>query len=127
MYKLIFKLLILFLWILNLVKSNISVLGPLSLKEAVADLEKKEITINIANFGSVPYGKSLIGEVFEAIPKKACEKINISTIQQEDKKIGAPIIITERGGGCSFVEKAHFAQMAGAKLLIIVDNNIEST
>ena len=32
-----------------------------------------------------------------------------------------PIIVIERGL-CSFVTKAHYAQIAGAKLVIIIDN-----
>jgi len=60
---------IILLWITTLVECNISIIGPDSLKEAVNDLDKKEISINIANFGSVPYGKSLIGKVYMANPK----------------------------------------------------------
>jgi len=35
-----------------------------------------------------------------------------------------PIIVVERGS-CHFVTKSHYAQLFGAKMAIIVDNEIE--
>ena len=77
--------------------------------------------INVANFGYIPYGQSLIGKLHFANPRNACLPLNSLSIEDNDP---TPIIVVERGG-CHFVTKSHYAQIYGAKMVIIFDNQYE--
>ena len=76
---------------------------------------------SIANFGVVPYGHTIIGTVKKAVPFDACQSVNAVKHTNEE---GAVIMLVMRGK-CHFAEKVINAQNAGAKLVIIVDNQAE--
>eukprot|EP01016_Furgasonia_blochmanni_P004721 TRINITY_DN11824_c0_g1_i1.p1 TRINITY_DN11824_c0_g1~~TRINITY_DN11824_c0_g1_i1.p1 ORF type:complete len:503 (+),score=82.08 TRINITY_DN11824_c0_g1_i1:60-1511(+) len=80
------------------------------------------IEFNLANFGRVPWGTNTIGLVYISDPIDACSSIDVPI----DDSTAAPFLIARRGG-CTFVSKAHFAQIHGFKTLIIVDNKRETT
>ncbi|CAD8210614.1 unnamed protein product [Paramecium pentaurelia] len=89
----------------------------------------KDVNYSIANFGHIPYGRTLGG--FLVIPKELednqldlCNKSNIKKLP-----IMESYWIIGRVGNCSATTKAYVAQELGAKLLIIVSNkeNLSNT
>jgi hypothetical protein len=62
--------------------------------------------LTLANFGYVPYGKSLIGNVHLADPIEACSPLKPMSVEKGNDP--APILLVKRGG-CTFVSKAHYA------------------
>jgi E3 ubiquitin-protein ligase RNF13 len=74
--------------------------------------------VTLANFGYVPYGKNLIGNVHLAEPIEACGPLKPMNVSLGNDP--SPILLVKRGG-CTFVSKAHYAQLIGAKLVMIVD------
>ena len=60
------------------------------------------MSITLANYGYVPYGKSLFGYVHMADPINACGPINFNI---ENAQEAAPIILVQRGD-CPFVTKS---------------------
>jgi hypothetical protein len=81
----------------------------------------KPIEYAIANFGTVPYGHSIYGNVFKATPLDACSPLSP---MKWDKNSGTMIIYVERGN-CHFAEKVLAAQKAGAGMVIIGDTSEE--
>jgi len=55
-----------------------------------------------------------------ADPIEACDYIK----QEASEYASHPIIVAKRGT-CTFVQKAHYAQLAGASMLLIVDDKLE--
>lgn len=81
-----------------------------------------DLQINIANFGYIPYGQSLIGTLELANPRNACAPLVYNSLNRSESN---PIVVIERGG-CHFVTKTHYAQIYGAKMVIIIDNQNEN-
>ena len=77
-----------------------------------------DITFTLANFGEAPFGRQLIGVIEVADPIDGCTQIQ-NDLTPED--IFSPKILLVDRGDCAFVTKAHYAQIAGSVLLIIVD------
>jgi PA domain len=61
-----------------------------------------------------------MGRLKLADPLNACTYLKTS---EED--VNDQFIYVAKRGDCTFVVKSHYAQLAGAKLLIIVDNKLE--
>lgn len=99
---------------------NLRVYSPPNLAFSFPD---NSIPYSIANFGHIPYGRTLIAPLFVANPLLGCTQID-SVNSEEIKE--APFIIMRRGD-CSFVTKVKNAQSAGAKMAIIVDDKSENT
>lgn len=77
----------------------------------------------LADFGYIPYGRTLYGEVQIADPHTACSPL---TNQESSNSFeGHSIVVADRGG-CHYVTKTQNAQLAGANLLIVVDNKIDT-
>ena len=72
----------------------------------------------MANYGYVPYGTKLFGNLFLANPIDACAPIDSVKIDQ-NKDI-SPIVLIKRGG-CTFVTKSLHAKLIGAKMALIFD------
>ena len=102
----------------TLIHSEIDIWSPSQLKKLY---KGKKIEYSIANFGTVPYGHSIIGTVKRAVPFDGCK--NLSS-QRNTQSEGALILLVVRGG-CHFAEKVINAQAMGASLVIIVDNETE--
>jgi hypothetical protein len=112
------KVLVLSLLLIKISISEIDIWGPPQLKKLY---RKKVIEYSIANFGVVPYGKSIIGTLKKSVPFDACKDIkNIRNTLSD----GALILLVSRGG-CHFAEKVINAQKIGASLVILVDNEKE--
>lgn len=77
------------------------------------------IRYTIANYGRVPYGKSIAGTLHIPRDRTGCSEI--------DHGASAPgnLIVLLQRGGCSFVSKTANAERAGAQLAIIMDNVLE--
>ncbi|KAL5281282.1 EDEM3 family protein [Megaselia abdita] len=75
------------------------------------------LTAGPSHFGKeLKYGEFIEGEVLMSNPLKCCSTLeNLENIEQK-------IVLSERGD-CTFVDKARRAEKAGAKGLIICDNN----
>jgi hypothetical protein len=104
------------------------VYGPSELKEQFKD-ENDGIFYAIAKYGYIPYGKKLLGRVYISDPIKACHTLNTSHIHfegNENDPRNSPILLVERGY-CSFVTKTRHAQLIGAKMVIVIDNDNENT
>ena len=104
-------LILIFLLVVPLINCTLKVLGPNNLIERFTN---GTIEYTLANFGHIPYGKSLISTAFVANPITACSVI-------DPPANSSRIAIIERGN-CSFVTKVKVAQTMGARLAIIVDN-----
>lgn len=73
--------------------------------------------VSLAAFGNNPWGRKIFGTMELAKPLDACNFIEEDEV--EFKKVH---IMVAKRGTCKFVQKAHYAQLAGAEMLIIVDN-----
>ena len=65
-----------------------------------------------------------MGELYIANPPDACSSLNrthISPEGNENDPSNTPIVLVQRGN-CTFVTKTKFAQLIGAKMVIVVDN-----
>ena len=60
----------------------------------------------------------MLGSAVFANPDDACSPLQ--PIKRESRNSQSVFILIERGN-CDFVTKAHFAEIAGAKLAIIID------
>lgn len=83
--------------------------------------KNKNFEYSIANFGTVPYGHSVYGTVFEGTPLDGCSDLKPL---KWDKNSGTLIVYLERGN-CHFAQKVLNAQKIGAGLVIIGDTNEE--
>ena len=97
---------------------KLTIFSPKSLQQEYVNAS---IEYSIANFGHIPYGKTLIGPVLLADPELACSPLNI-THSGESKE--APFLLVKRGN-CTFVTKVRYAQLIGAKMVIIYDDTNE--
>ena len=90
-----------------------------------------EFDASLGDFGYPLYGRTLVGQVIYNSDDsgRACSDIN-DTYASNDKTNGVlntttvPVAIVKRGG-CYFAEKAFYAQEAGAKALLIMDDKDE--
>eukprot|EP01017_Pseudomicrothorax_dubius_P043850 TRINITY_DN7365_c0_g1_i2.p1 TRINITY_DN7365_c0_g1~~TRINITY_DN7365_c0_g1_i2.p1 ORF type:complete len:448 (-),score=100.49 TRINITY_DN7365_c0_g1_i2:99-1442(-) len=110
---------------LALSQAKVRIIGPKNLESI---LQGQEISFALAYFGTVPYGKSLIGQAFLAKPIDGCSYIEPIRTQNQ----GAfPFFLVMRRSDdkCDAVTQARWAEHAGARVAIIVDDrpeNIES-
>ncbi len=65
-------------------------------------MEFDEGSFTLANYGEVPYGKTIVGKVKLSNPETACTSL------VEDEKQTYPILLIKRGD-CKFVEKTYQA------------------
>jgi len=99
--------------------AELTILSPPKLKkwwDTNTDVTKS----SIAAFGYIPWGRKILGRLQLAEPLDACDYIK----QNDADYLQQPILVALRGN-CPFVTKAHYAQLAGAKMLIVVDDNYE--
>lgn len=82
------------------------------------DPELQSISYNIMDFGQVPYGRRVRGQVYLASPLRGCQELEAIDLQ------GSSVVLMERGD-CHFAEKMLNAQKIGAKMVMIFDNGSE--
>lgn len=104
--------------LISIISAEIDIWGPSQLKNLY---KTKTSQYSIANFGTVPYGHTIIGTVKKAVPFDGCGPLK--SIQNKNEE-GALILMVVRGK-CHFAEKVINAQKIGAKMVIIVDTTDE--
>jgi len=99
----------------------LKILSPKTLKEG---FKNGEIAANIANFGRIPYGQTLVGSlVFDLVENKlssACEEFDASYNSVENLR---PRFFVATRGECSFVTKVRNMEESGFSLGIIVEDS----
>ena len=82
------------------------------------------IAASYANFGHIPYGSSISGEVyFDEKNDKGCDKYSYRAHSWQGIDAGhISKIFIQRRGDCPFVQKVRNAELAGAKMVVIVDS-----
>ena len=109
------------LFLLTHVQAEMKILAPDDFITWIQGRQGYLNTYSIAEFGYVPYGRTFIGHV--EIPEIA-DGCSDYTLKFEDEWDRHPIVMVNRGN-CHFVQKARFAQLAGAKLLMVVDTRLD--
>ena len=79
-----------------------------------------DIKYSVANFGRIPYGKSLVGYLVVADPPNACGPIKPIN---RDTKTSLSIFLIVEDGGCEYDTKAKYGEIAGAKLIVVVSSD----
>lgn len=74
---------------------------------------------SVANYGDVPYGKSLGGTIYLSSYLENCK---FEPLSDEAQRSLNKIVLSTRGD-CTFTTKSLHSQKQGAKLAIIADNN----
>lgn len=98
--------------------TTLQVDSPSELKEGFYD---GLVADRPAMFGIPSYESSIQGPVYIAEPYDACTEL--SPLAGSDKI--TRIVMVQRGGGCTFVTKVRNAENAGAKAVIVSDDNSE--
>ena len=116
---------LIYLTIITLTLENISIIGP----KELSNILNKTIELEYATFGHLPSTFRLRGEIITDLENEsedACKQFKDDFIYNNPKfKSDFPIVIIKRGN-CSFVTKARNAQISGAGMLIIVNNDNEN-
>ena len=116
------RYLIVLVSLVSLASSSLVVYKP----STVAANYPEQFSYTIANFGHIPYGKTLVGRVVVASPANMCE-VDGSIEQKRKSDPNTPLFMLIERGMCKFTNKTFNAQKSGAALSIIVDtNNSES-
>lgn len=118
MFKLSFTQTLILSIFLSTTLAQLSILSPPDLQSWWKSQPDNKTAL--AAFGYVPWGRKIVGHLELANPIDACDYIT-----QSDKEYAEHPIIVARRGTCKFAIKAHYAQLAGAKMLLIVDDHEE--
>lgn len=113
------NLALIFVFFIPYVFCNFTVYSPEILSN---EFSYRSIKYSLANFGHIPYGRNLIGELRLSDPIDACSPINVADGEKQDSSF---LLISR--GNCTFVTKAKYAQLSGAKVAVIVDNRDEES
>lgn len=101
------------------------VYGPEELK---GKFEDGAIEAKFANFGFIPYGHSLFGNINTGLKvSNMCDPLKQSELDKihHGKEVTSATFILVERGGCSFTTKVRNVEEAGASLAIIIDNKDE--
>ena len=104
--------------------SHIIVKAP---KELASQFTNQTIKVGLANFGNVPYGHKIVGNIYYNLDDSddafGCKEIKLEGIPIAPKVDASPLLMVKRGGGCSFTQKALNIESANAHAAIIVNQN----
>eukprot|EP01017_Pseudomicrothorax_dubius_P005565 TRINITY_DN11430_c0_g1_i9.p1 TRINITY_DN11430_c0_g1~~TRINITY_DN11430_c0_g1_i9.p1 ORF type:complete len:459 (+),score=97.00 TRINITY_DN11430_c0_g1_i9:50-1426(+) len=90
--------------------------------DLVQKLGQNEVQMNLAHFGYIPWGRALVGHVYVADPIDACTTLpRVSPITGDR----SPILLVKRGS-CTFITKGYNGQMAGASMVVVIDDRDEA-
>ena len=121
------KLIILYLFTFSL--CSLSILSPSELIEEILKItnNNKEIQHKIGNFGKIPYGKTLSGQIY--IQKQNdgsnywCDYSKTSFIKKT--KDSPSIILVDHSDDCKYTKKAYNVMKRGGDIMLLVfDQNI---
>jgi len=103
--------------------SEITILSPLALKESYNSTNGK-ISAKPALFGTPVYNEYFGGEI-KAYKEQmdACEKLPAYFFQSDPLDESSKNIALVERGSCQFIEKVKNCQRAGAKAVVVYDNN----
>ena len=116
----IFSYIILTIFIIDVIKCDITIIGPNDLS---SQFKNKLIGMTFDKIGKSNYDFYTRGQLFldennlEACQNVKIPKLNVDTPYNEEFRV----LITKRGG-CSFVHKARNAQIGGYSMVIVVNN-----
>lgn len=99
-----------------LASASINIWGPRSLKSYYTT---RSLEYSVANFGFVPYGRTVYGTVVKAHPIDACTPLMDFALEQDSP---GPLIALVERGTCHFAQKVLNAQRAGASMVLIGDS-----
>ena len=108
----------LFLSLISFCFGELKIYYPISLIE---EFSSSTIKYSLANFGHIPYGRTLIGPLKLSDPIDACSPIRLNVTKDENE---SPFLLIKRGN-CTFVTKVKYAQLFGAKIAVIMDDRDE--
>ena len=100
--------------------ASINIWGPRSLKSYYTT---RSLEYSVANFGFVPYGRTVYGTVVKAHPIDACSPL---VDFNPDQDAPGPLIALVERGSCHFAQKVLNAQRAGASMVFIGDSREEN-
>ena len=103
----------------------LQVYAPQELLEKFERINGNRLPYSTANFGEIPYGKLMMGEVVLANPLTNCEFEQ--DLADDNKAVKQNRFVLVMRGDCTFVQKVNNAQEEGAKLAIIMDDRMEKT
>lgn len=106
---------------LALAVPRITVVSPTDLAVKFEGDENNGIPFSVGNFGKIPYGTHIIGVTAMANPADGCD--TISDFRAGEYSFDKNVIAVIRTGNCPFTIKTRNAQAAGAKVVIIVQEN----
>ena len=111
--------------ILGLALSKIAVKAPEELMNLYNN-QNFSLTTSYANFGIIPYGKSLKGRIYyDPDNTNGCNPFGDFDFNWNDTKSPLiPVILVKRGD-CSFVKKVRNIERAGGQAGIVIDDKTE--
>eukprot|EP00352_Strombidinopsis_acuminata_P002198 CAMPEP_0176381912 /NCGR_PEP_ID=MMETSP0126-20121128/32254_1 /TAXON_ID=141414 ORGANISM="Strombidinopsis acuminatum, Strain SPMC142" /NCGR_SAMPLE_ID=MMETSP0126 /ASSEMBLY_ACC=CAM_ASM_000229 /LENGTH=243 /DNA_ID=CAMNT_0017746007 /DNA_START=89 /DNA_END=820 /DNA_ORIENTATION=+ len=109
--------------------ARLKIVSPPSLAKKFAEkYDDGAIPANYANFGFVPYGRTIMGKLHYCNDNELlCEPIDFGNPHGKLNRTSSdlsPFWITRRGD-CSFVQKVRLMENMGVAVGIVVDNNPE--
>lgn len=102
-------------------ESKLSIQTPPALKN-IFDVKynNESIPYSIANFGKIPYGKSITGEMAVPTVLEDCIYEEMADVTSYKK-----VVLVARSD-CTFTQKAINVQKEGGKMAIIMDSEVEN-
>lgn len=83
------------------------------------------IEYTLSNFGEIPYGETIIGQIYLPKNPELCSTNNEPSVISKDPTTKSILLV--KRGTCKFTQKVINAQNLGADIIIIYDNNEGST
>ena len=99
-----------------LATSTLEVYGPECAKTSIPS----EISYTLSNFGEIPYGQSIIGQINLPNNPELCNITGEESFNHDDSS-SHDILLVKRGT-CKFTKKVINAQQLGADMIIIYDD-----
>lgn len=102
-------------------EARLKIMSPESLAN---QFKNSTIRANYANFGFVPYGQTIMGNLhYSENQKYSCDEYDEGTQLKRTDDV-SPFMIARRGE-CSFVQKVRNMENIGVAVSIVVDNRAE--
>ena len=106
----------------NCIHARFTIKSPPELVKIVNEKHPNGIPYSVANYGDIPFGKSLGGTIY--LPTSVEENCIYEPLEENAQRKINKIVMSMRGD-CTFTTKSLNSQRQGAKLAIIADNKID--
>ena len=113
------KMLILLLVLFATARSRLTITSPPELVEILNQKHPDGIPYSVANYGDVPFGKSIAGNIF--LPPSVLENCIYEPLEGASSTKINKVVLSARGD-CTFTTKSINSQKQKAKLAIVADN-----